>query len=77
MTEKTWRGGMIGAGAWAANQLEAWKHVKGAEMIALYDRHPERLAPMAERFDVPRAYTDLSQMMADRDLDFLDICTRP
>ena len=29
MEKKNWRGGMIGAGAWAANQLAAWRQVQG------------------------------------------------
>ncbi len=77
MDKNTWRGGMIGAGAWAANQLEAWQAVTGAQIIALCDRHPERVQPMADRFGISRIYPDFADMLANEELDFVDICTRP
>jgi len=72
-----WRGGMIGAGAWAANQLEAWQGVDGAQIVALCDRHPERVGPIAEHFGVERIYPDFNNMLSHEKLDFVDICTRP
>ena len=45
MTEKKWRVGMIGAGAWSDIQLTAWAGVENAEVVALADRHPERRDP--------------------------------
>ena len=75
--ENNWRGGMIGAGAWAANQLEAWQAVTGTQIVALCDRHPERLQPMADRFGISRIYRDFDDMLAHEELDFVDICTRP
>jgi predicted dehydrogenase len=77
MSHNYWRGGMIGAGAWAANQLEAWQGVPGAQIVALCDRHPERIQPMADRFGISRIYLDFSEMLAREELDFVDICTRP
>ena len=41
-TQKLWRGGMIGAGAWSNIQLDAWADVQNARIVALTDRHPER-----------------------------------
>jgi len=77
MNKTNWRGGMIGAGAWAANQLDAWQEVQGAQIVALCDRHPERVQPMAERFGISRIYPDFAEMLAHEGLDFVDICTRP
>jgi predicted dehydrogenase len=77
MDKNTWRGGMIGAGAWATNQLEAWQKVHGAKIVALCDRHPERVQPMADRFEIGQTYQDFSEMLAHEDLNFVDICTRP
>jgi predicted dehydrogenase len=77
MPQKLWRGGMIGAGAWAAIQLEAWGQVEGARIVALCDRHPERVRPLAGRFGIERVYQDFGEMLHAEELDFVDICTRP
>jgi predicted dehydrogenase len=77
MVKKTWRGGMIGAGAWSEIQLNAWAGVPNVRIVALCDRHPERRDPIAKRFDIPHAFDDLAAMLDQADLDFVDICTRP
>ena len=77
MPKRIWRGGMIGAGAWGEVQLSAWAGVKKAEIVALCDRHPERLKPLAETFGVSRAFGDPEAMLDSEDLDFVDVCVRP
>jgi predicted dehydrogenase len=77
MSGRVWQGGMIGAGAWSAVQLEAWSQVTGARIVALADRHPERRTPVARQFGVPHEYDDVATMLERGDLDFIDICTRP
>jgi predicted dehydrogenase len=77
MTTKTWRGGMIGAGAWSDVQLNAWARVENAQIVALCDRHPERRDPIIERFGIAQAFDDFETMLDEADLDFVDICTRP
>ncbi len=77
MTSKIWRGGMIGAGAWSETQLAAWSKVHNAKIVALTDRHPDRRAPIVEKFKIPRAFDDFETMLSSVELDFVDICTRP
>lgn len=77
MTPKTLRGGMVGAGAWSRLQLAAWAQVKGAEIVALCDRHPDRRTPIIERFNIREAFDDMETMVDEAGLDFVDICTRP
>lgn len=77
MSGKNWRGGMVGAGAWSDIQLRAWAGVRGASIVALCDRHPDRRDPLVQRFEIPQAFDDLETMLAEADLDFVDICTRP
>ena len=77
MKEIIWRGGMIGAGAWSHDQLNAWAGVNNARIIALTDRHPERRDPIVEQFSIPLAYDNFETMLAQADLDFVDICTQP
>lgn len=68
---------MIGAGAWSTTQLEAWEGVPNARIVALADRHPERRAPIAARFNVAEQFDDVETMLRRSNLDFVDICTRP
>lgn len=77
MSEKIWRGGMIGAGAWSAIQLIAWEGVPDARIVALTDRHPDRRDPIVKRFGIEQAYDDFETMLDEADLNFVDICTRP
>lgn len=69
------RGGLIGCGFFAMNHLHGWKDVEGAEIVALCDRDPARLAGAAERFGIARTYADAGEMMAAERLDFVDIAT--
>lgn len=69
--------GMIGAGAWSKIQLDGWRKVRGGEVVALCDRHPERRDPVAREFGIPRLYDDFRTMVEDKSIDAVDICTRP
>jgi len=67
------RGALIGCGFFAQNQLHGWQGV--AEIVALCDRDPARLAEMAARFGITRTYRDAAEMFADGGFDFVDIAT--
>ena len=69
------RGGMIGCGFFAMNHLNGWAGVEGAEIVALCDRDPARLAEAARRFGIARTYADAGEMLAAEALDFVDIAT--
>ena len=69
------KGALIGCGFFAQNQLHAWRDIDGAEIVALCDRDPERLAATAETFGITRTYTDAAAMFAAEKLDFVDIAT--
>ena len=61
--KKIWRGGMIGAGAWSGIQLDAWKGVKNAKIVALTDRHPDRRDPIINQYQIPQAFDDFKSML--------------
>ena len=69
------KGALIGCGFFAQNQLHAWRDIDGAEIVALCDRDPKRLAATAETFGITRTYTDAAAMFAAEELDFVDIAT--
>jgi predicted dehydrogenase len=69
------RGGLIGCGFFAANHLNAWAQVQGAEIVALCDRDAGRLAETATTFGIDRTYTDSGEMLRKAGVDFVDIAT--
>ncbi len=69
------KGALIGCGFFAVNQMQGWNDVKGAGIVAICDRDPERLKIVGDQFGVERRYTDAGQMFADGGFDFVDIAT--
>ncbi|NKJ06570.1 Gfo/Idh/MocA family oxidoreductase [Rhizobium sp. SG741] len=68
-------GALIGCGFFAVNQMHAWRDVKGAHIVAICDRDPERLKIVGEQFGIERRYTDAAALFADGGFDFVDIAT--
>ncbi len=71
------KGVMIGAGYFAGIQAEAWRRVEGARIVAVADVAPERAEEFSERYGIPRAYRDMTEMLEREKPDFVDIVTRP
>lgn len=69
------KGALIGCGFFAQNQMHAWQAIPDAQITAICDRDPARLADTAARFGITRTYADAGQMIAAEDLDFVDIAT--
>lgn len=71
--------GLVGTGWWSEKHLKAWGRIPGAELAALCDLDPERLAAKGKEFGVPasRLYSGLDAMLADADIDIVDIVTGP
>ena len=74
------RGGVIGCGFFAQNHLHSWAALKGTngegvELAAVCDRDGAKASAAAERFGIPKSYTDAAEMFAAESLDFVDIVT--
>jgi D-apiose dehydrogenase len=69
------RGGLIGCGFFAINHLHGWRDARGANIVAICDRSPERLNIAGEQFGIHARYTDAEDMLAKEKLDFVDIAT--
>ncbi len=69
------KGGLIGCGFFAQNQLHAWAAIEGVEIVAICDRDEARLQASGERFGIARRYTDAARMLESEELDFVDIAT--
>jgi len=76
VAKKTLRIGLIGVGAAAqVNHIPALKKIEGLELVALCDRDPEKAQRVAQKFGIPRAVARVEDMLADDEIDAVDICT--
>ncbi len=69
------KGGLIGCGFFAVNQLHGWRDTEGAGITAICDQDPARLAEVGDAFGIDARYTDAADMLAAEALDFVDIAT--
>ncbi|MDI5927254.1 Gfo/Idh/MocA family oxidoreductase [Rhizobium leguminosarum] len=69
------KGALIGCGFFAINQMHAWNDVRGAGIVAICDRDPERLKLVGDQFGINRRYGDAEALFADGGFDFVDIAT--
>lgn len=75
MSDNMLKGGLIGCGFFAVNQLHGWRDVQGARIVAICDRDPERLKLVGDQFGIDRRYGDAADMLNGEQLDFVDIAT--
>ncbi len=76
MARKTLRFGLVGVGGAAQiSHIPALRKVEGVELVALCDRDPEKAQRVAQKFGVPRAADRLDTLLADPEIDAVDICT--
>lgn len=70
------RVGIVGLGWVASAHIETFKNVNGAEVVAVCSRREHDPAALQARYGIPlRAYTDYEEMLADPEIDVIDICT--
>ena len=76
MARKTLRIGLVGVGAAAQiNHIPALKRIEGVEIVALCDRDPEKAARVAQKFGIPQSGGRLDDLLANDELDAVDLCT--
>jgi len=68
---------IFGTGFWAHFQLAAWKELKGAECVAIYNRTRSKGENFARKFGVPAVYDNPEELFRREKLDFVDIVTYP
>ena len=62
--------GLVGVGGISGAHIPAWEEMADAELVAICDIRTERM----EKYPDKRHYTDFEEMLANEDLDILDIC---
>jgi predicted dehydrogenase len=70
-----WRGGLIGCGFFAANQMHAWRSIPGVDIVAVCDLDLKKALAVAGSFGVASVYCDANEMLQSENLDFVDIVT--
>jgi predicted dehydrogenase len=76
VARKNLRLGLVGVGAAAQiAHIPALKRTEGLELGALCDRDPEKAARVAQKFQIPRVHSRFDDMLADEEIDAIDICT--
>ncbi len=70
------RVGMVGAGFAADFHTLAFKHVSGvrARVVAVTSQRERSRTEFAQRHGIPATYEDLSEMLANEDIDVVDLC---
>lgn len=68
--------GFIGTGAICRNQhLPNWATMPDVELAAICDIDPDVAQTMAEKYGVDKIFTDYNEMLAQVQMDAVDICT--
>lgn len=66
--------GVIGVGQIAKHHLEAYEGIEGADVVAAADINGDELARVAERFKIARTYAGFRELLADPEVEAVDVC---
>jgi len=66
---------VLGTGFWSHFQIPAWFEVGGVELVAAYNRTIAKAEKVAAKFNIPRVYNDVEELLKNETLDFVDIIT--
>lgn len=66
---------LIGCGFFAENHLHAWADLAGAEVVAICDVNPDRLALVGDSFGIARRHASAEALFAQGGFDAVDIAT--
>ena len=66
--------GVIGVGQIAKHHLEAYSHIEGAQVVAAADINADELARVAERFGIERTFANYRDLLAQDDIQAVDVC---
>jgi len=67
--------GIIGLGFFGEKHAEVLRDMEGIDLAAVCTRRPDRLKEVADRFEVAKTYTDYHDLLADDEIDVVNIVT--
>jgi scyllo-inositol 2-dehydrogenase (NADP+) len=65
----------IGTGFIVDTFLSALSKVDGAHCVAMYSRKQESAKPLADKYDIGKIYTNLEELFADQEVDFIYVAS--
>jgi predicted dehydrogenase len=72
------RVGLVGCGFVSELHMYAFRRVYGVDVeVAAVAARGDHVVAFAGRHAIPRVYRSFAELIADRELDVIDICTRP
>jgi predicted dehydrogenase len=69
--------GIIGANWTLTHHAPAWRLLPGVEVAAICTAHQDTAEAAAAKGNIPHAYWNVDEMVADPDLDIIDVGTKP
>ena len=66
---------IVGTGGMAHAHARAYSTIRGVRMVAACDIVTGRAQEFAKEFKIPHAYTDVSELLAQEDIDAVDVVT--
>src|SRR2546427_1319632 len=66
---------VFGAGFWTRYQLAAWRELRGAECVAIYNRSRAKTRATAQDLGIPAVYDDAERLLREVKPDFVDNIT--
>lgn len=67
--------GVIGLGWFGEHHVDTLKQLPTVNLKAICTRNKNRLNEIADRYDIPKAYTDYKELLADKDIEMVTIVT--
>lgn len=77
MPQKIYRAGIIGCGGMARAHANAYRDLPETELVAGADISEAALQKFGEEYGVAALYADYREMLANENLDIVDVCTWP
>jgi predicted dehydrogenase len=68
---------IAGAGMVTHHHLEAWSRLSGVKVVAIYNRNLDKALNRAKEFGIPKAYSNMVEMLEKEKPDALDIAVAP
>ena len=68
---------LLGCGGRAVGIIKAYRHIKRGKMVAICDRHEDKLSSIGDQFGISARYSDLEEMLGKEKPDVLHLVTQP
>jgi predicted dehydrogenase len=75
VTSRPWRGVLVGCGFFAPNHLHAWRSIPNVSIVAVCDIDIEKARALGLAFNISRIYDDVSRLLNEEEIDFVDVVT--